>query len=119
MALLHVLKSGYCWKVGNGFSIKVLRDRWIPNHPTNSIIHSANDGMEDLLVSDLIDQDLHWWRSDYIINLFQREDAEAICKIPLSRRYVVDSIVWVHNKSGRFTVKSGYKVAEEILRETN
>ncbi|KAL4610617.1 hypothetical protein ACB092_08G063900 [Castanea dentata] len=118
MAALPVLKSGYCWRVGNGFSIKVLRDRWIPNHLTNSI-HATNNGMKDLLVSNLIDQDLHWWRSDYIMTLFQREDAEAICKIPLSKRYVVDSIVSIHNKNGRFIVKSAYKVAKEILRGPN
>lgn len=75
--------------------------------------------MEDLLVSDLIDQDLHWWRSDYIMTLFQREDAELICRIPLSRSYVADSIVWIHNKNGRFIVKSAYKVAREMLRGSN
>ena len=99
--------------------MKALRDRWIPNHPTNSIIHSANNGMEDLVVLDLIDQYLHWWRSGYIMTLFQREDVEAICRIPLSRRYVADSIVWIHNKKGRFIVKSAYKVAREILRGPN
>lgn len=80
---LPILKSGYCWRVGNGSSIRVQEDRWIPiNHPTNKILFPANDDIGDLLVSDLIDTELHGWRSELILDLFQREDAEAICRIP-------------------------------------
>ena len=50
------------------------------------------------------------------MSMFQREDAEAICRISLSHRYVPDSIVWLHNKNGLFTSKSVYKVARTILR---
>ena len=37
-----------------------------------------------------------------------REEAEAICRIPLSRRVVEDSVVWLHNKKGEYSVRSGY-----------
>ena len=50
------------------------------------------------------------------MTLFEKEDVEAICRIPLSRRYVSDSLVWLHNKKGLFIVKSAYKVAREIMR---
>ena len=39
MVALPTLRSGYCWRVGNGSSISVVGDRWIPNHPTNTVIH--------------------------------------------------------------------------------
>ncbi|XP_075636776.1 uncharacterized protein LOC142609015 [Castanea sativa] len=42
---------------------------------------------------------------------FHREDAEAICRIPLSRRSILDSIIWLHNKNGKFSIKSAYKLA--------
>ena len=51
--------------------------------------------------------------------MFDKEDAEAICRIPLSRRYVDDSIVWLSTKKGLFTVKSAYKVARELMRREN
>ena len=38
MAAPHILKNGCCWRVGNGYSIRVHEDRWIPNHPTNKIL---------------------------------------------------------------------------------
>ena len=62
MAALPIFKSSCCWRVGNGSSIRVKWDRWIPNHPTHKILYSTNEETEDLIVSDLIDSDLHWWR---------------------------------------------------------
>lgn len=61
MAAPPILKSDHCWRVGNGSSIRVLRDKWIPNHPTNKIIHQPNGNFDDWLVSDQIDHDLHSW----------------------------------------------------------
>ena len=49
-----------------------------------------------------------------IMGMFHREDAKAICRIPLSRRSVLDSIFWLHNRSGNFSVKSAYKLARHI-----
>ena len=113
MAALPTLKSRCCWRVGSRHSIQVLGDKWIPNYQTNSIIHSAMEDIRDALVSELINQELHLWRSDFIMEMFEKEDAEAICRILLSRRYVEDSIVWLPNKKGLFTVKSAYKVTRE------
>lgn len=61
MATLPILKSSCCWRVGNDSSIRVQWDRWIPNHPTHKIFYLTNEETEDLLVSDLIDPNLHWW----------------------------------------------------------
>ena len=81
MATLPILKLGHCWRVGNGCSIRVQGDKWIPNHPTNKIMHPPNDDIEDRVVSDLIGHDLHAW-TDVGMAMFHSEDADAICKIP-------------------------------------
>ena len=115
MAAFPTLKFGCC-RVGSGHSFRVLGDKRIPNYPTNSIIHSAKEDIKDALVSDLINQELHLWRSDFIMEMFEKEDAKAICRIPLSRRYVEDSIVWLPNKKRMFIVKFAYKVTRELMR---
>jgi len=46
---------------------------------------------------------------------FQRKDANAICKIPLSRRRVADSVVWMHTKNGAYSVRSAYHVARRVM----
>ncbi|XP_075675044.1 uncharacterized protein LOC142644283 [Castanea sativa] len=48
---------------------------------------------------------------------FNREEGEAICDIPLSRRQVPNLVYWQHSKDGNFTVKSTYKVVRSLLME--
>lgn len=91
----------------------------IPNHPTNKVPYSANEDVEDWLVSDLIDSDMHCWRRDLIMTTFRCEDAKAICRIPLSWRRVTDSIIWLHNRNEGYSVKSGYHVARQVLKNEN
>ena len=117
MSAMPILRSRSCWRVGNGESIKVLMDKWIPNYPSNRVLHLVHEGEEDWRVSNFIDSELHGWRRDIIMETFNREDAEAICKIPLSYRHVTDVVVWLHNKDGVYTVRSGYHVARKVLRE--
>ena len=33
-----VLKKGICWRVSDGASIRPLRDKWIPNYPSNMVL---------------------------------------------------------------------------------
>ena len=117
MSAMPILRSRSCWRVGNGESIEVLLDKWIPNYPTNKVLHSVHEGEEDWRVSDLIDSELHGCRWDIIMERFNREDAEAICKIPLSHKRVTDAVVWLHNKDGNYSVRSGYRVAKKVLKK--
>ena len=109
----------YCWRVGNGSSISVLGNKWIPNHPTNKVFHPPNELVDEMAISKLIYLEVHVWRSDMIMSLFHREDADAITKIPLSRKVVPDSISWLHNKNGKFSVKSTYKLARRMRGNGN
>ena len=117
MSAMPILRSRSCWRVGNGESIKVLMDKWIPNYPSNRVLHLVQEGEEDWRVSNFIDSKLHGWRRDIIMETFNREDAEVICKIPLSHGHVIDVVVWLHNKDGVYTVRSGDHVAHKVLRE--
>ena len=117
VAALPILKSGCCWRVGNGVSIRVHKDKWIPNYPANKILHLAQEESEEWLVSELIDSVSHCWMRDVIMSSFHREDAEAICNIHLSHRQVSDSVVWLHNRKGVYSVRSGYYIARRVMRK--
>ena len=84
MATMPILKSGCCWRVGSGDDIWIRKDKWIPNYPSNMVLHSVVEEVEECMVSDLIDLDLQCWWCDFIMETFQINDANAICKIPLS-----------------------------------
>ena len=51
-------------------------------------------------VSELIDETGHKWDRVLIREMFSREEAEAIIRIPLSKRDVPDFVVWLPNKDG-------------------
>ena len=52
-------------------------------------------------MSDLIDWSNVQWDLGLIDAVFHGFDAEAIYRIPLSRRCMPDVLVWLHNKKGR------------------
>lgn len=58
MAAMPILKRGCYRRVGNGSSIGVKLDKWIPNHPSNRVLYLAFVEDEDWRVADLIDPDL-------------------------------------------------------------
>ena len=68
------------------------------------------------MVYDLINLELNIWRYEDIMAIFHRE---AMCQIPLSRRNVLDTIFWLHNSRGVFTVKFAYHVARRLLNDEN
>lgn len=51
--------------------------------------------------------------------VFNRFDAKEILKIPLSRRQVQDTMVWLHCRNGKYMVKLWYSIARMLVRETN
>ena len=84
VAALPILQAGYCWRVSNGSSISVIGDRWIPNHPTNKVLHPNHELLDEMAVSELINLEIHAWRSELITSIFHQDDAEVIFRIQLS-----------------------------------
>ena len=118
IAAQSILRKGCCWRVGSGSSIQVLTDKWLPYHPTNKILAPPNEVGEDWYVAELIDWNNFQWDHSIIDGAFSKYDAEAIYRIPLSRRYASDVLVWLHNKNGRYSVRSGYYTARLLARES-
>uniref|UniRef100_A0A7N2R900 Reverse transcriptase zinc-binding domain-containing protein n=1 Tax=Quercus lobata TaxID=97700 RepID=A0A7N2R900_QUELO len=50
MAAMPNLRSGCCWRVGNGEAIRVRKDKWIPNYPSNKILHPVAEELAKLKV---------------------------------------------------------------------
>ena len=69
------------------------------------------------MVSSFIDEDTKHWKADRVRALFYPFEAETILKIPLSYSLPNDSIIWLGNKRGVFSVKSAYYVALALVEE--
>lgn len=49
--------------------------------------------------------------------MLYREEAEAIFYIPLSKRLLPDTVVWLPKKDGEYSVQSGYFTARKVQKE--
>ncbi|KAL5805000.1 hypothetical protein ACOSQ3_031800 [Xanthoceras sorbifolium] len=111
----ELLEKGLRWRVGDGCSISVYRDRWIPK-PSTFRLTSCPNLHAEAMVRELI-SDSGSWNEQLIGNSFNADDAAAILGLPLSMQRQRDIQIWHFNANGAYSVKSGYWLAENsILR---
>ncbi|CAL8996834.1 unnamed protein product [Prunus brigantina] len=106
----EVIEDGLLWRVGNGASIRVLRDRWIPKPFTFKPLMTR--GLEQTsMVSDLLTASGSW-NLPLLEQHFSLEDRDIISGIALgSVSQLGDSKYWFFSKNKKYFVKTGYRVA--------
>lgn len=109
---LELLKQGIVWRIGNGRSVRMWRDPWIPREHTRRPI-TAKDNSRLKWVSDLIDVN-GGWDADKVSRVFWGIDAEAILKISLPSREEEDFLAWNPDRYGQFSVRSAYHLAVSL-----
>lgn len=57
MAAQKIVQQGLRWQIGNGLSVQVWKDKWLPNSSTYKVVSPRLDSSLALRVSDLIDSD--------------------------------------------------------------
>ena len=114
---LGVIRKETRWRVGNGKQIHIWDDKWLPTLTTYKVIAPPNNLLTFPMVSSLIDPTTKWWRADVINTTFLPFEAETILKIPLSRNFPKDKLIWMGNNWGEFTVKSAYHIAYRLVEE--
>lgn len=67
-------------------------------------------------MQDHLDHSSGEWKQSLISQIFNKEEAEQICNIPVSRFGAEDKLVWRLTKIGHFTVRSAYHL--ELERKT-
>ena len=103
----EILMKGILWRVGNGKTIRIIKDNWIQSTTT---IKSAVHLPENLKVRSLIDEVAGRWNEDIVRSYFSEDDAEKILQIPLCYTSCEDFPFGPHTKSGIYTVKSAYSL---------
>ncbi|KAL6183929.1 hypothetical protein ACLB2K_045339 [Fragaria x ananassa] len=107
----EVLKRGMRYRVGDGTKIGIWTDPWLPLPYHFKPYSPPMEGTEDWRVCDLIDSEYMDWIEPVIYDLFSKEEAKVILRIPLSMRRVQDKLFWHYDKHGVYQVKSGYHIA--------
>jgi hypothetical protein len=101
---LELLRCGTIYRVGDGESVRIWRDNWIPRLP--SLKPSRSRGICRLRhISQLIREGTNDWDEAQVRQIFQPWDVEEILKIK------PDSIAWYYEKFRVFLVRSAYRLA--------
>ncbi|KAK7840646.1 putative ribonuclease h protein [Quercus suber] len=98
------------WRIGNGRSIRIKEDKWLPLKANRSIVSPIPTIEPGARVNILIKAETGEWNTPEIQRLFLPHEAATICGIPLSARLPQDRIIWGLTPSGTFTTKSAYKL---------
>ena len=110
-----LLRQGLRKHIGNGETVSVWVDRWIEGNERR--VPLMKNIFVDLLlkVSDLIDLQNNCWNMEKLQELFYQEDIDRIMSMKTAFGEE-DYWVWVHNKNGSYSVKSGYWFINNLCR---
>uniref|UniRef100_A0A2N9HDU2 Reverse transcriptase domain-containing protein n=1 Tax=Fagus sylvatica TaxID=28930 RepID=A0A2N9HDU2_FAGSY len=88
----NILK-GAAWRVGDGKTIKIWRDKWLLEDHHQKIVFPGPAVLAESTVSQLFIPNVQRWDDNLIDKLFHPYDAAAIKCIPLSNRVTKDDLV--------------------------
>lgn len=78
----HVIELGRVWRVGNGKSIQIRGDRWLPQVSSARVLSPVTGLALDARVCDIIDQESHTWKTGLIDQNFLPHEAKLIKAFP-------------------------------------
>jgi hypothetical protein len=104
-----LIKQGLIWRVGDGLSINIWEDPWVPRGITRR--PTTHRDRHQLLerVCDLICPVTGQWDQDLVRQTFNEDDAEQILTIPILEGFD-DFPAWHPDPKGVFSVRSAYKL---------
>ncbi|GMI66103.1 hypothetical protein HRI_000279600 [Hibiscus trionum] len=104
-----LLEKGYGWRIGDGKSVNIWTDPWLLDTATGRL-HVLNSNPSYSKVSELINSTSNSWNRDIINSIFNPAQASSILSIQLPHYSREDLIIWRADKSGMYSVRSGYKL---------
>ena len=112
----EILNQGIRWHVGNGENIFCKEDVWVPLlFPDKPHLKEGHD-TDITRVVQLINPSTKLWDATILSRNFEPADVEKIRAIPLSIFAREDRLVWHFEKSGIYSVRSGYWKAKDLSR---
>lgn len=103
------IKDNYRWRVGDGKSIKIWKDPWLPNANSHFIESEMPLQLANATVDSLFELTGKNWDWDILSDLFVQKDRDSITKIPISVSKPKDKMIWNLEEKGVYTVKSCYR----------
>ncbi|KAL0333006.1 UNVERIFIED_CONTAM: hypothetical protein Scaly_2202100 [Sesamum calycinum] len=117
IVMTDLLIADLRWKVGDGSSIPITGYPWLPWPTTFQIFTKLATLHLSTKVATFISPS-GGWDTHLVTSEFHPLDTACIVGIELQESGLSDEVVWHYGKNGRSSMRSSYKVAQELSRET-
>ncbi|KAA3486382.1 Ribonuclease H-like superfamily protein [Gossypium australe] len=96
------------WSISCGEKVNIWNDAWLPGPESGRLsIHAIDTRWT--IVDQLIDVDSGTLNREVICKIVDGEQASRILNIPIVGSSILEMLVWRHDASGEYSVKSGYQ----------
>ena len=89
----NVVQKGVVWRIGDGKTVCIKEDKWLPDQVYNSVTSPLPSIPPDAKVSLLIDEASRSWNDEVVRQLFLPHEVKKILSIPISSRLPHDSLI--------------------------
>jgi hypothetical protein len=113
-----ILKRGGLWNIGNGKSISIWNDCWLPRQQGYKV-WSRKGNANHQWVKELMIPETIWWNRQLVNYIFIPFEAEQILQIPIMNLSREDEFTWPKAKDGEYMVKSGYQTVKDWNEGSN
>lgn len=103
-----LLEKGLDWQIGDGHSVNIWDDPWIPRS-VDGCIHYQSIDIRYTTVSQSINHDTSTWERDVVASITDECQSKDIFTIPLPKCSFPDTKIWRLEGSGLYFVRSSYK----------
>ncbi|KAL0433723.1 UNVERIFIED_CONTAM: hypothetical protein Slati_2706600 [Sesamum latifolium] len=112
-----LVAAGLRWKIGNGKSVSIMGEPWLPRPRSYKLISKSKSLRESTKVAELLN--VSGWNASLVLEEFEPIDTKCILSIPLPSNDRPDDLVWDYEKQGTFSVRSAYTLACELQTEAS
>lgn len=111
----NVLLEGRRWRIGDGFTMQIWDESWVPSFKTLPIPrHLAMVGVKNLTVSMLMEANLNHYDEVRVGSTFDPLVVAKNLEIRLSPNQRPNKWVWAEDKQGLFSIKITYHTIQNI-----
>ncbi|OVA00921.1 Reverse transcriptase zinc-binding domain [Macleaya cordata] len=119
MSVRDSISKFVCWSIGDGHTVRVWTDPWVPGVPTFRVDGYPYARERIFRVVDLFISQTRCWNAELIHSCFPPHEAKAILSIRLARDACADKLIWTPTTSGVFSTKSAYKCLTQEVASTS
>ena len=106
MATKGIIERGTRWCIGNGHSVHIWEDWWLPKPNSFRVASPRRPQREAEMVSDLMDPKKRGWNVDKVRRTFLPHEVVSVLSILVSPRLLEDSVIWGWTNNGSFSLKA-------------